>query len=99
MNDEIKTLGRPRGLQCSNPAPDTLIKNTMVTFTVEDGIKVQREQLAQWKQRLNDTCYAYLCKELLKLMAPHSNGGKVFTSGYDVPRGSDIDNIVLNYRP
>jgi hypothetical protein len=59
-------------------------------FTVEDGIKIQSEQLAQWKKLLLPKVY----KDLEKWATEHNDKAK---SGNDIIRGTDMDNFIGNY--
>lgn len=74
----------------------SLMKNT--EFTIEKGFEYQRADLAFWKKRLNAEAYEYLVEETHKLSSPSLNGGKIFKDGYDVPRGSTLMEIVLNWK-
>lgn len=60
-------------------------------FTVEKGIEVQTEQLAKWKKILNYHTYFQLDLECMK-----RNASPELETGYDVFRGSHIDNFVHN---
>lgn len=61
----------------------------------EQGLEIQRLQLADWKLRLNTACYealvaqAQLRNELLEDDA----------SGYDVWRGCNMDEFIMNWTP
>lgn len=59
-------------------------------FTVNDGIKVQTEQLFRWKSVLIPEVYDSL-EEYAK-----RNNHKAKT-GYDICRGSELDCYVANY--
>ena len=63
-------------------------------FTVEEGLKVQAKDLARWKTRLNDECYAALAKRV-----DHENRRRRHKSGYDVFRGNDLSEFVASWRP
>jgi hypothetical protein len=60
------------------------------TFSVEDGIKVQSEQLAQWKKLLQPKVY----KDLEKWATEHNDKAE---SGNQIIRGTDMDNFIGNY--
>lgn len=60
------------------------------TFSVEDGIKVQSEQLAQWKKLLQPKVY----KDLEKWATEHNDKAE---SGNQIVRGTDMDNFIGNY--
>lgn len=66
------------------------------TFTIEDGLKVQREHLAEWKTKLNAECYSDLLKaataENYKLS---KTDGTV--CGHMMFRGSEIDTFIKNW--
>ncbi len=56
-------------------------------FSVEDGIKVQSEQLAQWKKLLLPKVY----KDLEKWATEHNDKAE---SGNNIIRGTDMDNFI-----
>ncbi len=60
------------------------------TFTVEDAIKIQSEQLAQWKKLLQPKVY----KDLEKWATEHNDKAE---SGNQIIRGTDMDNFIGNY--
>jgi hypothetical protein len=59
-------------------------------FTVEDGIKVQTEQLEGWKKILRPAVYNELRKWATKYNDKAHNG-------YDIARGITLDNFIGNY--
>ena len=59
-------------------------------FTVEEGIMIQNEQLAQWKTVLIDEVYAALEEYATR------NNHKA-KCGYDICRGSDMSSYIGNY--
>lgn len=61
-------------------------------FTLADALKVQSEQLADWKLKLNDECY-----NALELVALASN--KDIAEPFDIKRGSALDTFVANWKP
>jgi hypothetical protein len=62
----------------------------MKTFSVEQGIEVQTNQLKDWKQLLKDEVY-----KALELYAKKDNHKAI--DGYDIRRGVDLSNFVGNY--
>jgi hypothetical protein len=60
------------------------------TFSVEHGIKVQSEQLANWKKLLQPKVY----KDLEEWATEHNDKAE---SGDDIIRGVDLDNFIGNY--
>jgi hypothetical protein len=61
------------------------------TFTIEEGLKAQADNLKFWKKNLKPTRYAKLVKELNKAQ------NKIdVKSGSDVLRGNDFDNLIYN---
>jgi hypothetical protein len=58
-------------------------------FTVKDAIIIQDAQLADWRKVLKPSVHARLC-ELVRA----TNEG--VTSGYEIVRGSRIDEILWN---
>ena len=68
-------------------------KNWTVTnyeFTVEQGIAVQREHLAEWKTILKSKAY-----KALEQYATKDNDKAM--NGYDICRGTSLDNFMANY--
>lgn len=64
-------------------------------FTVQEALEVQSRQLETWKPRLSAACFAALEKR-----AAHENGKLRDTStGHDVWRGSQMDDVIHNWRP
>jgi hypothetical protein len=63
---------------------------TTTTFTMQDALKVQEEQILRWGKVLSDKAYSMLC---LGIMRKNAKGYK---SPYDVFRGTDIDNFIHN---
>lgn len=59
-------------------------------FTVEQGIAVQREHLAEWKTILKSKVY-----KALEQYATENNDEA--RDGYDIRRGNTLDNFVSNY--
>ena len=60
-------------------------------FTIEEGIKIQKEQVRRWKLILKPS----VLKQLLAVLAERNADPKM-KSGYDVTRGQMIDEIVWN---
>jgi hypothetical protein len=59
-------------------------------FSVEHGIAVQREQLNEWKTILKDEVY-----KVLEEYATKDNDKAM--NGYDICRGTSLDNFMSNY--
>jgi len=59
-------------------------------FTIEDGIEVQKDHLSRWKLVLIPEAYEALEEYALR------NNGEAKT-GYDIRRGSTLDNYMGNY--
>lgn len=59
-------------------------------FTIEDGIAIQAEQLAQWKTVLIPEVY-----EALEEYSKRNNHKA--KCGYDICRGSDMSSYIGNY--
>lgn len=57
---------------------------------ITQGLIYQQERLAQWKLILNENAY-----KVLELKVNFWNVTHDYKTGYDVLRGSNIDNIVL----
>lgn len=60
-------------------------------FSVADGIRIQQQHLEQWKLLLKPDVYANLV-----LYAERDNGKA--RDGYDICRGTDLNNYLLNYK-
>lgn len=60
-------------------------------LSIEDGIKVQDEQLADWESKLNKVVYDALFKYAKK------DNDKAL-SGFDIVRGQNLATFVQNYR-
>lgn len=61
----------------------------MKDFTKEEAIEIQKEQLKKWKSILKPIPFL-----TLKIWCWNNN--KKAKSGYDVKRGTDIDNFLHN---
>jgi len=61
------------------------------TLSVENGIKIQQKQLREWKTKLIPQVY-----KALKERAEQDN--HLAKSGYDIFRGSNLDNFIANYK-
>jgi hypothetical protein len=59
-------------------------------FTIEEGIKYQTEQLAQWKTVLIPEVYAALEEYTMR----NNHEAK---SGYGIRRGVDLSSYISNY--
>ncbi len=69
----------------------TQFEEYTVGFTLEQGLAIQKANLAKWKKVLQPLYYKKLvavCKEANKKLTPDSNGSKVF-------RGCDVNHAVL----
>lgn len=62
----------------------------MAGFSVEEGIKIQADNLADWKQLLRPEVY-----QALEMFAKKNNKKAQF--GSDITRGSALTNFVVNY--
>lgn len=60
-------------------------------LSIEDGIKIQDEHLADWELKLNKEVYDELFKYAKK------DNDKAF-SGFDITRGQDLSSFVQNYK-
>ena len=60
------------------------------TFTIEQGLQVQREHLNEWKQVLKEEVY----NELVKYCMDTNLEAR---TGYDINRGSSLSTWVCNY--
>ncbi len=60
-------------------------------FTVQEGIKVQRMHLEEWKQILKPKVY----KDLEKWTTKDNDSAE---TGFDVLRGKDLDHYISNYQ-
>ncbi len=61
------------------------------SFTVEDGLDVQQAHLVFWRELLKPEVY-----DRLEDAVVEANEAKELKSGYDGPRGQDIDSWILN---
>ena len=61
-------------------------------FTRADGLKVQASQLKEWKSVLKPTVY-----KALEAAVMAANTKLTGDNGYDVCRGTDLNNWVGNY--
>jgi len=60
-------------------------------FEVQQGLDIQARQLEGWKSILKDEVY-----EALHEYATRNNGEA--KTGWDIRRGSDLDNYISNYK-
>ena len=65
------------------------------TLNLEAGLLIQREQLDDWRTKLNSECYLAL---ETRAQAHNAKLG-ADTSGFDVWRGTDIDQFIGNWKP
>lgn len=63
------------------------------TFTKADGLKVQAEQMAEWKSVLKPVVF-----KALQVAVVEANLKLTSDKGSDVKRGTSLDNWVGNYR-
>ena len=66
--------------------------NEREEFTIEDGKEYQAKDLKFWESILHPAVYAKLHRAVI-----HANANKPMETGYDVVRGGDLQNWVLNY--
>lgn len=66
-------------------------------FTLADAFEVQREQLAEWRGKLNPACYDALEKHVQVRNAELNTRSDA--SPYDVYRGTDLQCFVSNWQP
>lgn len=59
-------------------------------FTVDKGLKIQEEQLNGWKTILIEEVYLSL-EEYIK------RENSIAKTGYDIKRGIDFNNYIVNY--
>ena len=64
--------------------------STTNTFTIRQGLQVQREHLNEWKQVLKEHVY----NELVKYCMDTNLEAR---TGYDIKRGSSLSTWVENY--
>jgi hypothetical protein len=69
---------------------NTTLNNVKKEFTIDDALKIQLEHLRKWKLVLNPQTYL----DVLDIVIEKNKKG--YKSPYDVCRGSDIDNIIVN---
>jgi len=61
-------------------------------FTVDQGLKIQGEHLAEWESKLHPECY----KDLVPYATETNHLAK---TGLNVRRGSDLSTFVANWYP
>jgi hypothetical protein len=59
-------------------------------MTIEQGIQIQNEQLADWKKVLKDDVYEKLVLWTIEMNLKAK-------TGYDIRRGVELDNWIGNY--
>ena len=59
-------------------------------FTLQHGLEIQAEQLANWKSILIDEVYEALYEYATRL-------NHLAETGYDVRRGTDLSTYIANY--
>lgn len=62
----------------------------MAHFTIQDGLQIQAEQLAAWKEVLRDDVYKFV-----ETWATKDN--LEAKTGYDIKRGTELDQLVHNW--
>lgn len=66
--------------------------DTNNTFAISDGIRFQREDMLRWKSILKVSKFNRLCKWIIE----QNNKLSYEHTGYDVTRGTEIDNWIQN---
>jgi len=61
-------------------------------FTVEQGLKIQGEQLTEWESKLHPECYK-------DLVAHATSTNHLAKSGLEVCRGNSLSNFIANWKP
>ncbi len=61
-------------------------------FTTFEGLVIQREQLEKWKLLLKHEVYT-----ALEAWATQYNEHPLVKDGYDICRGSELDNFIANF--
>ena len=61
------------------------------TFTIEQGLQIQRQHLSEWKQVLKEEVY----NELVKYCMDTNLEAR---TGYDIKRGSELSSWIENYK-
>jgi hypothetical protein len=78
-----------------------LSNNNMNTkpFTIEDGLAIQSQGIAEWMPRLSSKCFYALLDERDKQNREAKDVyGTPWRNGYDVWRGQDISSFVANWK-
>lgn len=65
---------------------------TVKEFTVQDALRIQAGQLADWREVLKDSVYQDLFK-----YAMYSNGNPKCNTADKVVRGTTLNNFIANY--
>jgi len=68
----------------------------MPKLTFDQALEIQRDHLAQWRNKLTPQAYAHLAKETARQTACVRASKE---SAYLVPRGEALYDIVANYHP
>ena len=77
---------------------------TLLSLTSQQGLEIQRQHLAEWKVKLKDEVYLEL-EYAVKKETERTLNTDFYLSlpidqrGYMIPRGSQIDSMVLNIKP
>jgi len=61
-------------------------------FTIKQGLEYQANDLKFWESILNPAVFAKLSYAVM-----HANANLPYATGYDVVRGTTLQNWVLNY--
>lgn len=61
--------------------------------SLERGLKIQREQLLDWRRKLSAECYCDLTEWVAEQNAKLAPDAKL----WDVVRGCSIENFILNW--
>lgn len=79
-----------------NTIPESDIGNNIMNkpFSLEDGLKIQEQDLIRWKQLLRPEVCVKVLEAVERQNAELKH--KWANAGYEVCRGVDIANIVLN---
>jgi hypothetical protein len=65
------------------------------TLSLQDGLRIQNSQMDEWRKKLNYRCFKSLNAKVQE--ANFSLGDH--STGFDVFRGTDIEQFVLNWKP
>jgi hypothetical protein len=71
--------------------------STISTLTIEQALAIQTQQLLRWSAKLNEETYRATERELTRqteYAIEHSTDLPENQRGYEIPRGTDIAQIV-----